>query len=151
MHDGQVGVPVVCAAHRWACLVVQASRGQRPVQSVDDWAVVARMSQRTLRNRCIAAGVRTKPSLDLARMLWAISHAEASLMGTMWDLMCDVGDTDPRTMARLLRQAGLGHRDAVPTVERFLCRQTFVAQGPPLRTLRLALASASHVCELTER
>jgi hypothetical protein len=114
------------------------------MQSLDDWAFLARMSQRTLRNRCLAAGVRAKPSLDLARMIWAILRAEASRVPTMWDVMAEVGDTDPRTMVRLLRQAGLERRDAVPPLERFLGHQMFVAPGPSLRRLKLALTTSTN-------
>lgn len=131
----------VSAAERWAQLVIQASTSARPMQSLGDWADAARMSQRTLRNRCIAAGVRAKPSLDLARMLWAILRAETLRVPSIWDLMSEAGDTDPRTMVRLLRGAGLNRRDGVPRVQEFLCQQTFVAPGPSLRSLQRVLSS----------
>ena len=140
MNDDPVA-SVASAADRWAQLIVQATESVTPVQSLDDWAALARMSQRTLRNRCLAAGVRAKSSLDLARVLWAVRRLGTAGWPTMWDAMGETGDTDPRTMVRLLRGAGLDRRDTVPPVERLLTCQTFVAPGPSLRKLRLALTA----------
>jgi hypothetical protein len=121
--DGVGGRTATTPGDRWAQLVVAGATSAEPVASLDDWAHVVRLSPRTLRNRCRAAGLRAKASLDFTRLLRIVVHCSNPAQTRFADAL---EDCDPRTIARLMRESGLVESSAVPDLASFLERQSFV-------------------------
>jgi len=75
-------------------------------------------------NRCTAAGVSVRSSLDFLRILRAIIRSEHD----SWDLLSLLDVIDQRSLMRLLDRGGVQQlcRDNRPTVEEFMSRQKFL-------------------------
>jgi hypothetical protein len=123
---------------RWARLVLDALDDQDRIVTQDDWARCVRLSPRTLRNRCRAAGLRAKASLDFVRVLRVIVQAQEAPPIRFADAL---EDCDPRTIARLMRQSGVAESGEIPDLTTFLTKQAFVTHRGPIAALRLGLGA----------
>jgi FixJ family two-component response regulator len=133
--------PAMRAATKWAELVLSAIAADDDVRSLREWGRILGMSRATVENRCEAAGVGAKASLDCARMLRALVHA--SRMNCDPDALLDC---DPRTLRRLFSVAGLsmpvpGEVVASPT--QFLDSQRFVVNRLAVEELRRVVGHES--------
>lgn len=125
---------------RWARLVVEMIDADADPQTLGDWARHVHLGVGTLREVCRAAGVRGKRSLDLARVLRAVSMRQ----GYPWVPESVLNCRDLRTLRALLSRTGCPLRRDRLTLETFLAGQTVVAQdGSSLAALRQALGRKS--------
>ena len=131
--------PVVPALERWAELVLCAVRSHDDPRTLEDWAKLGCIARATLEKRCEGAGVGPKASLDLARVLRAVSQAHRT--GNTPDMFLNA---DPRTWQRLLGAAGLASaahgRSAVPMPLELLDAQRILTNVVAVDALRRALA-----------
>ncbi len=127
------------AASRWASLVVRATECELDPRTLLLWGRCVGASVGTLRSRCIAVGVRTKASLDFARLLRAVIRSRAS----GFDISIELDVYDPRTLYRLLLQGGLANyadQACAPSLGPFLQRQRLVHHELALRCVAQDLA-----------
>lgn len=129
--------PRVTPGERWAQLVVAAVTSAEPIASLADWALIVRLSTRTLRNRCRAAGLRAKASLDFTRLLRIVVQYSR---GSEMRFADALEDYDPRTIARLMHGSGLAESSGVPDLATFLQHQTFVVHTSALDAVSSNLA-----------
>jgi DNA-binding response OmpR family regulator len=129
--------PAPRAAAKWAELVFSALTATDDLRTLQQWGKLQGISRATVENRCAAAGVDAKASLDLARVLRAVVHAS--------QMNCSVEallDCDPRTLRRLFSAGGLpapSSASVVPTTSQFLDSQRFIIERLALEALRRAL------------
>lgn len=125
---------------RWAHLVVEMIDAETDPQTLVEWAWHIHMGVGTLREVCRAAGVRSKRSLDLARVLRAIVKRE----GHPWVPESVLNCRDPRTLRALLSRTGCTDRRDPLTLDEFLAAQIVLPQnGSRLSALRQALTKKS--------
>jgi hypothetical protein len=93
-----------------------------------DWAHGSGKSESSLRDRCDLAGAHPKASVDLTRMLRLVYLARRQ--GT-WNPKRWLKIGDPRTLTRLLEDAGLESVAVPPNLEDVLAKQHLV-QDPIL-------------------
>jgi DNA-binding response OmpR family regulator len=132
------------AARRWAALVHAAMSSVQDPKTRIDLARAAGVSVSTLENRCRAAGVGTKATLDLVRLLWALVKAKRQ----HWAPESFI-DADPRTVRRLMAAAG-GKLSDETSVESFLSTQRFVREGLVLDAL-VSMLRRMPLSSVTER
>jgi hypothetical protein len=125
---------------QWARLVAAAVVSTEPLTSFSDWAAIVRLSARTLRNRCHAAGLRGKPSLDFTRVLRVVVTEQEGVR-----LSDQLEVYDARTIARLARASGIGEREPIPSVRTFLHHQQFICD-PQAVHLVAALLQLQTAC-----
>jgi ActR/RegA family two-component response regulator len=127
-------------ALRWAAAVVSVLEVAWDPRTLEQWAAIAAVSGPTLRNRCHAAGVSAKASLDFARLLRAVYHA-----GQTGHRIDSFLDADPRTLARLCAAAGfdgsLGHTAA--SARDYVDRQRLISDAAALAAVCELLACRS--------
>ena len=132
-------VPVLPAVDRWAELMLRAVRATYDPRTLEDWAELGCMARGTLEKQCQAARVAPKASLDLARVLRAVSQAHRT--GGAPDMFLNA---NPRTVQRLLGAAGLtsaAHASGpVPTPLKLLDVQQILSSIVALDALRYGLA-----------
>ena len=120
-HDVEYGY----ASKRWATAVFGALHSTSDLRTVAAWGRHIGTATGTLRGWCRSAKVRSKPSLDFARMLRATALAQ----NRGWEIhhLLDIGDE--RTLVRLFAKAGCPP-EAIdrwcPSVERFLDEQHLI-------------------------
>lgn len=116
----------------WADAMTQAVHAPQDLRTTTEWAAVIGVAPATLRGWCRVADLRVKESLDLARVLRAVSYARrlGSVVGRFLNVL------DHHTLERLLAAAGIGGSLEVPTVEEVLRRQTLVRDPVAVKTLR---------------
>jgi hypothetical protein len=114
--------PLPDALAQWVEAVCRALKAPDDPKHVSRWAAMLGVAPGRLRMWCRAAGVPAKGSLDLARVPRGAWRARRD-GGSPSDFLA-VGD--PRTLARLLRAAGIDHRRSPVTVEDVLDNQTLV-------------------------
>jgi hypothetical protein len=126
---------------QWARLVVSAVVSSEPLTGFTGWAAIVRLSARTLRNRCYAAGLRGKPSLDFARVLRVLVAEEGVVVREQQAVRLSdrLEVYDPRTIARLARVSGIGEREPIPSVSTFLDRQQFIGNRQAVHLVALLL------------
>jgi FixJ family two-component response regulator len=133
-----VTTPAASAAAKWAELVLAAIVAEGDLRNLQEWGRLHGVSRGTVENRCEAAGVDAKASLDFARMLRAIAQAPG--MNCAPEALLDV---DPRTLRRLFSIAGLSSSrpapTAPPTAIQFLDSQQFILEPLALEAVRRAL------------
>ena len=84
------------AIRRWIDLVVRGLSSPDDTRTLEEWASVAHVSRSTLENRCHAAGVLAKPTLDLLRLIRVVQASGTA--GCPPELLLDA---DSRTIIRL--------------------------------------------------
>jgi hypothetical protein len=133
----------VVAASRWAQLIVRVAQADHDPRTIESWAAICNLSYATLRNRCRAAKVAAKNSLDLARMLRAI--VQGNKFGCSPSLLLE---GDPRTIQRLHRLAGDTdiESSSLTSVVRRLVRLQHLITEPSL-LLELEIEVMSCLCD----
>jgi hypothetical protein len=125
---------------RWVHLIVEVVDAEADLETLTDWARHSHMGAGTLREVCRAAGIRSKRSLDLARVLRAVVR----LQGHPWMPEAVLNCRDPRTLRALLSRTGIVVNGASMAPDEFLARQTVLPQeGYHLFALGEALARNS--------
>jgi ActR/RegA family two-component response regulator len=120
------------SAARWATLVLAGLAATSDLTTLKRWSEVANVSQATLQNRCRAAGVSAKASLDLVRV------GRAGRCSKLWG--CDAAillDADPRTVRRLLR-----FTDDIFDADQFVSEQHFVSNRYAIAALRQLIGAS---------
>jgi FixJ family two-component response regulator len=130
------GPPHAHAADRWASAVVALLGSRVDVRTTGQWARVVKVSASTLRAWCQQAGVGTRPSLVLARLLRAVHQSRHQ----PWYPLQRLSISDPRTLAKMLAAGGLPLQAERVLVRDFLDGQTLVHDRHALAALRAALA-----------
>lgn len=129
------------ATSRWASLVVRATDADFDPRTLALWGRCVGASVTTLRSRCRLAGVRTKASLDFARLLRAVTRSRAT--GSEVAIELDVYDL--RTLRRLMCLGGLAVRtfssDRSDFVHVFLRRQQLVQSEQALHCIARELSA----------
>jgi hypothetical protein len=123
------------AATRWAHCVLSVLDASSDPRTLADWSRIAGVSSGTLRDRCRAAGLRPKKSLDFARLLRAVaSGSEDTEPWAALDVL------HARTLRRLLDQGGvIGANGRQVSVESYVARQQFVADRHALAAILAGL------------
>lgn len=102
------------------------------------WSRNVGLAVSTLKQRCQAAGVTAKTTLDLVRLLRIVlCHA-----GEAWDLQRRLDIVDRRTADVLVKRAGFAHDEEIPSLESFLERQRLVPESQFVETLRRRMLSS---------
>jgi hypothetical protein len=131
------------AAERWAECVVAIVRADADPRTLIEWARIAGVSAGTLRDRCLAAGLRAKSSLDFARLLRAVvvSGSECKLPEVL-DVL------HARTLRRLLSAGGFTELNGqkIP-VDLYLARQQFVSDRRALQAVSRLLGAREQSVE----
>jgi hypothetical protein len=121
------------ATERWARAVVKVVTSVEDTRTIERWGRLVGASRGTLATWCRSARVSPRRSLDLARLLRALSVTA----GDLTELQDAMDIVEPRTMRRLLGRAGL--LDAVATrpasMHEFLRHQSLVQQQKALDVL----------------
>ena len=121
---------------RWAGLVVRTTSAPWDPATLALWGKHVGASVSTLYARCSAAGLSTRASRDLARLLRLLVRAQRKTTG--WDPAADLDTVDPRTIRGLLAKGGLSdwpEGSAPPQFEAFLNRQQLIRHDAALATL----------------
>jgi hypothetical protein len=125
------------AAERWAECVVTIVRADTDPRTLAEWARIAGVSAGTLKDRCLAAGIRTKASLDFARLLRAVV-----ITGDGCQLREVLDVLHARTLRRLLSAGGFtGLNGRKIPVDEYLARQRFVSDHKGLRAVSRLLSA----------
>lgn len=129
--------PEAHAYARWADAVVRVIESPTDPKTLVDWGRAVGASAGALRNWCRTAGLSPKRSLAFARLLRAVSHAEAH-GGRAEDLLNVV---DQRTLRKLLSLAGTEVEE--PTlpgrVDEFLASQRLISDSEAIDEIKRAL------------
>jgi hypothetical protein len=131
---------VAHASERWARAVAGASACPHDPTTLLAWGNFIGVSRGALRAWCAVARQPAKASLDLARLLRAITIAHQIGEWAPADLL-DV--VDPRTMRTLLRKGGLtreSRESQCPSIDEFLAKQQLIAAEEPIRALKQIIA-----------
>jgi hypothetical protein len=131
-----VDTPVAHAAARWAEAVLRIIAAEEDPRTLSGWSRAANASVGTLRNYCSRAHLSAKHSLDLGRLLRAVSRARSS--GVPPDQLLDVADR--RTLKRLILDGELTDSGPLPTLDELLARQSFVIDPVAISELRRVLS-----------
>jgi hypothetical protein len=125
------------AAERWAECVVTIVRADADPRTLVEWARIAGVSVGTLKDRCVAAGIRAKASLDFARLLRAVV-----ISGGGFELREVLDVLHARTLRRLLSAGGFTGLNArkIP-VDEYLARQRFVSDHKGLEAVSRLLSA----------
>lgn len=121
---------------RWAMAMTAPINSERDVRTVSEWAALISVSPETLREWCRTAGLRPKPSLDLARGLraWRLALQRRLPPATFLDA------ADRRTVERLIHMVGL--IEPLPaSIDAMFRRQMFIGNDVALAELRSRLES----------
>jgi hypothetical protein len=127
---------VAHASERWARAVVAARQCPHDPTTLRAWGSFIGVSRGALRAWCAVANQPAKASLDLARLIRALTIANRTGEWAPADLLDIV---DQRTIRNLLVKGGLSKRpDRVEclSLDEFLSRQTLVRADEALRALR---------------
>jgi DNA-binding response OmpR family regulator len=128
------------AARRWADLVVRGAHMYDDPKTTLLWCRGAGVSHSTLQNRCDAAHVKPKESLDLLRLLRVtLRHA-----GQAWNLQAWLEIIDDRTVRALLERAHLSTLTTVPAPDSFLAHQQLISRPELIDALRMRLVRGVH-------
>ena len=141
MDRGQLPTRPGSTAERWGLMVIAASRAERDLKTLQDWASFVGTSYTLLAELCRLVHVRPTDARDLARVLRVIVQAPAH----KYSLECLLDVSDRRTLRALLRRAGLsgwppGHH--ISALE-FLRSQRFVDRDNPAMHLLESFVSRS--------
>jgi hypothetical protein len=98
-----IAAPKSYATERWAHAVVKVVTHAEDTRTVEQWGRLVGASRGTLGTWCRVARVSPRRSLDLARLLRALTVTRGNLL-EIHDVMDIV---EPRTLQRLLGRAGL--------------------------------------------
>jgi hypothetical protein len=129
--------PFEChAARRWAHAIIGLLEAQSDPRTLNHWGRIVGAAPGTLRGWCRMAGISSKNSLVLARLLRAVTQAQSR--GWNPEQLLDV--VDPRTLARMLSAGGLAHAAQGATIHELLARQSLVADRAAVDTLRRLLS-----------
>ena len=112
---------------RWARLVVRTISCPTDPRTLALWSQHLRIGEGTLRARCAASGVPAAASRDFARLLRVVARSQQG--HPRWDPAGHLEARDPRTIHRLLLDAGLAdwpQGSPPPSVQRFLAIQHLV-------------------------
>lgn len=123
------------AAARWAQAVVGLLRAREDVRTLGQWGRSVGLAASTLRTVCQMAGLPPKRSLTLARVLRAVYQSRQ----TVWRPAHRLDVSDPRTLRRMLADAGLLTATDSVTVNDLLVRQSLIADIEAMAALRRAL------------
>jgi FixJ family two-component response regulator len=123
------------AADRWASAVVGLLSSRVDVRTTGQWARTIKVSASTLRTWCQRAGVGTRQSLLLARLLRAIHDSRHQ----RWRPEQRLSVTDIRTLNKILTSGGLPREAERVHVRDLLDRQTLVRDPAALAALWAAL------------
>ena len=121
---------------RWASLVIRTTSAPWDPATLALWGRHVGASVSTLYARCAAAGLGTRASRDLARLLRLVVRAGRSATG--WDPAADLHTVDPRTIRALLAKGGLSdwpEGSAPPQFAVFLNRQQLIQHDAALAAL----------------
>lgn len=121
---------------RWASLVIRTTSAPWDPTTLALWGKHVGASVSTLYARCAAAGLGTRASRDLARLLRLVVRAQGNATG--WDPTADLHAVDPRTIRALLAKGGLSdwpEGSAPPEFTVFLNRQQLIRHDAALATL----------------
>jgi hypothetical protein len=125
------------AADRWADSILSGIAATADPRTIQDWSRLANAAPATLRNRCTAAGVPAKASLDFLRLLRAVvqgkefGYPPAALL-----------DGDARTVRRLLAAGGLASDDGrTCDVAAFVNGQLIIRNAVALASIRARIAA----------
>jgi len=100
---------------RWALAVARILTAREDPRTMHGWSRAAGASESSLREWCKLARCRPKDSLDLGRVLRALS-AGAAVSGRD-DLASVLDIRDGRTFQRLMERAGILKMGGAPTME----------------------------------
>lgn len=120
---------------RWAMAVASVLDASHDPKNLVEWSLVRGVAPETLRSWCRAASLPPKRSLDLARVLRAVS--QASQKGSPPERFLDAADQ--RTMRRLLAAGGLDIGADPTNLEETLNRQSLITDTLALDELRRVL------------
>ncbi len=107
---------------RWAKWVLKACYLREDPRRVPDWAIGIGTSHGTLDETCRLCGVTARDSRDLARCLRAVALSR-STGAPVWT---HLAVADERTLANVLRRAGIDRVTRGLALREFLLKQTFV-------------------------
>jgi CheY-like chemotaxis protein len=131
---------LVChASARWADAVAQVIDAPEDPRTLELWGRYIGASRGSLRNWCRMAGLSPKRSLNVARMIRAIT--QASPRARLEDM---VNVMDRRTLRQLLKLGDPSRNasDPIPaTVDEFLARQRWISNPVAVDELRRTLFS----------
>lgn len=125
------------AAERWAGAVVALLRSRVDVRTTGQWARAINVSSSTLRTWCQRAGVGTRESLVLARLLRAVHLSRQR----PWRPAQRLSVTDSRTLAKMLKAAGLPLEADRVRIRELLASQSLISDPDAIAALRTALLS----------
>jgi ActR/RegA family two-component response regulator len=111
---------------RWALAIASILDAPHDPKGLVDWSRIRGFAPATLRAWCRTAAMPPKASLDLARILRAVSQAR--FRG--WPAWRLLEVADHRTLNRLLTAGGLSAVSLeLPTLDQVLTRQSFITEG----------------------
>jgi len=112
------------AARRWAAALVCVCTARKDISTVKEWSDALHAGHSTVRAWCRAAQISPKASLDCGRLVRLIIQSKCRET----DLQSLLNIVDRRTVARLLKRAGIGDSlTSVPrSVRQFLATQACV-------------------------
>lgn len=121
---------------RWSMAIASVLTLPHDPKNLTDWSRIRGVAPETLRSWCRTARLSPKRSLDLARILRAVSQARAQ----GWSLDRLLNIANHRTLERLLARSGLATATDLPAIEELLHRQRFITDPGALEELRRVLA-----------
>jgi ActR/RegA family two-component response regulator len=138
-HTTRLEIPEAHAYARWAVAVVRAIESPTDPKTLVDWGRAVGASAGALRNWCRTAGLSPKRSLAFARLLRAVSRAEAH-GGRAEDLLNIV---DRRTLTKMLSLASPeAEEPALPRrVDEFLASQRLISDAGAIDGIRRTLSA----------
>lgn len=110
------------ATERWVFAILAVAKAPRDVRNLNEWSTRCGCSLSILKNICSTVGLKSRPSLDFARLLRVVIDKT----GTTPEWHEELEVLDPRTLRRLLARAGLTVTSSVPSVREFLRSQQLV-------------------------
>jgi hypothetical protein len=129
--------PKSYATERWANAVVKVVTSPEDTRTIEHWGRLVGASRATLATWCRSARVSPRRSLQLARLLRALSVTH----GNLNELQDAMDIVEPRTMKRLLGRAGVldGSASTQAGTRDFLRHQSLVPQQKALAVLESVL------------
>lgn len=124
--------PVGYAVQRWADLIVHGVVLRDDPRTVALWCRGIAVTRATLQNRCNAAHVTPKDSLDLVRLLRVVIHHA----GEPWNLQDWLNVVDDRTARALIARAGVStDSSCVPDLALFVSHQRLILRSELIEAL----------------
>jgi ActR/RegA family two-component response regulator len=120
---------------RWARAIAVVLDSPHDPRNLADWSRIRGVAPETLRTWCRTARLLPKRSLDLARLLRAVSQARFK----GWPLERLLEASNYRTVARLLVAGGLLMQGDLPTLGQLLERQSLIVDPIAIGELRQIL------------